>query len=410
MPAVFDEHGVPSAEVPKFVTPDTLERWLACAIIATKITRQPDGHPENALLASSLFHSPAELGEVDVDKLDPDAGEMLQEARVWRRELHPVNRFGRFIDTPDRPDPKPPRTAPSRRALAVPPPKSPGTFYTYEQIRDAGLDAWPEPGPPSKELLGDAKNTRELHSAGPPASPGTLQKIAYSAERNELHDQIIAKLFAGKTPPPGQPHALFTAGGTASGKSTMLQHNPELEPPEEHTIRIDSDTIKEMMPDYQTLRAAKDRYAASAVHAESGDIAARALLEAMDGGFHVVIDGTGNNEPGDFVAALNEPRKRGYTIDLIYANAPTDLAISWSIRRADEKGRFVPVPAIREIHAKVSRVFNSEIVKLDWLNRLDVYENGELIGEIGEDNEFTAVDAARLAAFRAKEDEVPPRG
>lgn len=389
--ALLDEHGQSDGEVPGFVTPDTLERWLACAIIATYYTRQPAGDPENTMFATTLFESPAELGEIDVEEFGPTT--IIQEARAWREAWVRRNRLGEFAEKPDLP-----------RIRIPAPPSSPGTHYTPEQISAAGLDRWPSKGKAAKALLGKAKNTAELYADAEPASPGTLRKVPYSAERTEKHNEIIASFLKGKTPPEMRPHAVFTAGGPASGKSTMLEHNPGLLPPEENTVHIDPDKIKDLLPEYQELRAAKDRYAASAVHQESGDIATRLMFEAMEQGFHVVIDGTGDSDPGSFTKQLQVARDRHYTVDVIYVNAPTDTAVSYAIKRAEEQGRFVPIPVVREQHTKVSRNFVNEVAGLDWLERLDIFDQGSHIAAM-RNGALQILDPARFAAFVDKQKE-----
>lgn len=388
---LLDEHGSASGEVPGFVTPDTLERWLVCALIGIQATGLPDGHPEQAMFATELFRADIPLGDVEEGIGD----ELLQEAREWREAWVRRDRRGQFADKPDLP------------RLSMPaPPASPGVSVSQQQIADAGLDKWPEPGPAAKKLLGTSRNTAEMYALQQPASPGVLQAVPYNAERSKLHDAIVASFFEGKRPPPVQPHAVFTAGGPASGKSTALEHNPTLLPEPEHTVHVDPDAIKEQLPEYQQLRADNDRYAALAVHLESGDIAARVMVEAMERGLHVVIDGTGNSDPGEFTSKLEMARDRGYSVDVLYVNAPTDTAVAWSIKRASETGRHVPVPVIRDQHMKVSRNFANEVAGLGWLNALDIIDRGDHIAT-WQDGTLRILNQQRFAAFVAKQNETP---
>jgi len=394
--ALLDEHGV-AVDCPEFVTADKLARWEHCVGIATKVTRLEPGHPEHTMFASTLFQSdiPTDAEPLEEAVVDPRKLSMI--ARLRRR-----NRLGRFADEP-------------MRVRMPAPASSPGVQYTQEEIRAAGLHKEPEPGEPTKKLLGGALSTAELYSLGEP-QPGVPVRVPYDDERAFLHNDILAHFFKGKTPPPGKPHAVFTAGGPSSGKTSVLDANPELLPPAEHTIHIDPDAIKEMLPEYQELRKAKDRYAAKAVHRESGDIAARMLLEAMEQGFHVVIDGTGDSGQGEFVKQLETVRghdpetgESRYTVDLIYVNAPVEQAISWAISRAERTGRFVPVPVIRRQHAQVSRNFQNEVVDLPWLNSLEIIEMGERTAT-WRGGSLVVVNPARYAAFIAKADEVVEDG
>jgi predicted ABC-type ATPase len=411
---LLDEHGQSLGRVPNWVGPRELERWLKSAEIAKAFTGKPDGSAEMRMFAEAVYRSDLPLEGIPVDLeegvWDALAAARAKAARMWRAFQHPRGRLGRFIRKEDG------TVGPTPQRLNKPPERSPGAFYTLKDIEDAGLDKWPEKGPKAQEILGDAKDTTALYALEDSAqSPGTIKRVPYKEERAKEHDAWIATFFEGKTPVPEgvRPHAVFMAGGTASGKTTTLEENspPRVDqedsivPPPEHTIHIDADKVKELMTEYQQLREVRDRYAATAVHKESGDIAARMALEAIEQGYHVVIDGTGNAGIGTFSRHLRDAHEAGYKVDVIYVNTPTEQAIEWSIQRAEESGRFVPVPVIRQQHAKVSRNFVEEISKLDFLNSVEIFEDGEHVATTF-DGDFIVLDERKFADFIRKRDEV----
>jgi hypothetical protein len=108
-------------------------------------------------------------------------------------------------------------------------------------------------------------------------------------------------------------------------------------------------------------------------HRESGDVAARLYDEATDLGLNVVVDGTGDAEPGEFLADLRRARQGGYEVEVVYVNRSTEESIALAIRRAEEEGRWVPLPVLRAQHAAVSRNFRDEISLQDWLT-INVYD------------------------------------
>ncbi|MET0602940.1 MAG: zeta toxin family protein [Baekduia sp.] len=397
--------------VPADVQPDGVERWKLCVAAARQWTGQDDQAMETREFARRLYDSSV-----------PTSDEL---AEGFEENLHPRRRDGEF----------------RRKPQIVRPVASSEPKVSLEQIEALGLNRWPQPSASTKKVLGDHVDTAAMWSVKRKATAGDSPAHApYKVARRGLHDKIVGsrlgsavgsllgdhhpltiKLKAGdrlsdedkqtirdaadaarEDDDSQSPDALFMAGGPASGKSTVLEHNPGLKPT--HSVAIDCDSLKLDLPEYQQLRVAGDRYAASAVHTESGDIAARLAHEAGDLRLNVVIDGTGNSERGAFTRDLLKQHEKGYDVSVIYATTSTDTAVRRAVDRAEATGRFVPVPAVREQHAKVSANFQ-DIVNLDWLVSLDVYNETGHIGEMTEEGDFYDIDGGAMNAFRAKADE-----
>lgn len=432
MPRTLDENGEvildPRWPADVQVSDATLRRWQLCVGVAASITRQPVEHPETALFARVLYNDP------DLPTDDPEITE-----GVFDEIEHPRGRSGEWIRK---------GKAIKLRGLGRGP-MSPGIKSMRRTIRDLGLDHEPTPGPAARRILGDHANTCELwtakRAAGPLDSP---VHEPYKARRRVVHDRIVGAILSGIPDTPDKPltgiasllgendpitqklyqggrlseaekervreaavHArrdtppevLFVAGGPASGKTTLLQNNPEIRPA--NSVEIDADEVKERLPEYQQLTAARDQYAAHAVHGESGDIAARIEHEATDLSLNQVIDGTGNQDPGVFKKQIDRKHARGYDVGVVYVNMPTEDAIDWSVDRAQRTLRWVPIPTVRDMHAKVSHNFNHEISKIPYLKSLDVFDSeaGHIATQT-EDGEIIALgDPSRLQAFRDKE-------
>lgn len=451
-----DEHGeylLDGTRPVDVVTDEQAQRWDLCVAIAEKVTRQENPHFEVMNFARVLYDSPRATDD-EVEK--PERPTSLREGFTMSPEAlrrlaarRHRTRLGTFAHEPMRPDgtPAPPR----RQVAAVAPPLSPG--ISEEEIDGLGLNDWPQPGPAALALLGEHKDTTGLYRLEDRKKGANIE---YDAARREIHDQAVGASLAGlprdsrrestgiaallgpdhkitqklaaggrlaedekqvvrdaaaKAREGGQPHALFLGGGPASGKTTVLNHNPDLRPP--NAVLVDADDLKEHLPEYRDLREKRDRYAAMAVHQESGDLAARLSAEARDLGLNVVIDGTGDHAPGEFLDLMDEKRKAGYRIGLLYVNTPTSEAIRANISRAETDGRFVPLPKVRELHAKVSQIFSDEIMKggapPDWLDSLDVFnrhgrETASHVATL-EGGDLHRFDAQAFAAFLAKKDE-----
>lgn len=449
-PRTIDEHGEVTLDprLPADVqqSDEAQERWLACANIAMLITGQPLGSSEVDLFARSLYNRRS----LPVHRADVAQTPLLEEAGIDPHRRHQLrNREGEWIDMPGRKK-KSRKIRPKRlKKFTDTTPRA-----TQEEIRKAGLHKWPEPTEAAKKLMhGHTQSAERWYDFDRPYSPGTDsdEHPPYAAGRRWRHNRIVGGFLAGvpteeekKNGVPvrgiaallGEEHpivrkligggglseeerdtvrraahnarsgeapdALFMAGGPASGKTTALLENPELVP--DASVSVDPDAIKELLPEFQQLLAMKDRYAASAVHLESGDIAARLAAEVEALGLNVVIDGTGDSEPMDFIRQLQRKQDAGYDVGVLYATTSTDEAIARAIKRAEKKnGRFVPVPAIREQHAKVS--INFEHVRaLPWLEHLDVFDDEGHIGEM-RNGKFFAIDEKRMRVFQAKASE-----
>jgi predicted ABC-type ATPase len=311
------------------------------------------------------------------------------------------------------------------------------TPVALEEIEQRGLNEWPKPGETAKRILGDARDTQELYRAKGAASPGTGTKAVYDAARKPVHDQIVGqalskpvgellgsdhelarKLGSGGTLTDEEkavvraaaekarggekPEALFMAGGTASGKSSALEQTPELVP--NAAVHIDPDEFKTQLPEYSAMRDEGERYAANAAHEESADLAVRARDEARELGLNMLIDGTGDSKPGKFAGKLKEAHENGYKVNSLYVTVPTNTAVVRAVRRADETGRFVPVPEIRTQHRNVSANF-PEVGKLPFMNDMKVFDTSgpapKLIAH-GGSGRVTADDPEAMSEFLAK--------
>jgi predicted ABC-type ATPase len=422
-----------------------VERWNACVQIAALITGAPAHTPETDNFARVLFSGPLPLHRADGPAGTPvlqEAEDLFGDPEFNRKHLR--GRGGLFRDMPNVPRPRP-------KALKKPNVPRKAAHMSIEEIRAQGLDDWPDPSERALEMLDGHPTTAERWYVNRPMSPGTdsTEHPPYAEKRRLRHDLIVGLALAGlpekkkgkMTAPRGvaallgvdhpitqklakggrlsederdtvrqaahdarqgeSPNALFMAGGPASGKTMTLDENPELLP--DDYVHVDPDAIKEHLPEFRDLRAEKDRYAASAVHLESGDIAARLADEAEALGLNSVIDGTGDSRTADFIRQLQRKHDAGYDVSVLYATTPTDEAVRRAVVRAEETGRFVPVPAVREQHAKVSRNF-AFVAELPWLDNIDVFDDEGHIGT-KEGGEFTDLEPERMNAFRAKEQE-----
>jgi predicted ABC-type ATPase len=201
-------------------------------------------------------------------------------------------------------------------------------------------------GETAKRLLGDHPDTQSLYVGA---------EGRYLPARLELHAEIINH-FLEKGVVQDEPATLFITGGTASGKSTMLDSG-ELDDDFDDfgsAVLINPDEIKEMLPEYKEMIKGGDQYAAWGTHEESSDIAKKLLAVTNERKYHAIVDGTGDSGPGKFEGKVAAAEAAGRRAKVIYVDVPTDLAVTRALKRAKETGRMVPVSEIRKIHREVA--------------------------------------------------------
>lgn len=289
-----------------------------------------------------------------------------------------------------------------------------------------GDNPFPDPTASDLEILRGHPDTQHMH-AERVMDDG---RVVYTDERAALHDKIIADFFKGKSEPDlaegEKPIAFFMAGGAASGKSSIraqehfdsLPKKPDgsSPTPEEvgafldnldgdamtNTIVVNPDLIKEQLPEYKQLADSGSLYAATGVHEESSDLAKRLQAEAMERGFHVVIDGTGDSGEDKMGGKLKAANESGFDVRVAVVSISTEDAMvrAWDRfdngRKKFESGdsdvrpRMVPLGIIEEQHASVSKFFISggsrdpDLAKgfhgLDFITNGTVYDNSGPFG------------------------------
>lgn len=325
-----------------------------------------------------------------------------------RRSEAPVRRAGapagrRSDAEAKRPEvetgPRPDAEIPGRDELG---PDGP-TDEQLAQVLDAFDDWPPQKGETARAILGEAADTQQMHARDVDG------RTVYTAERKVLHDRIITALL-GDHQPQDTPTALFMAGGTASGKSTGLRAMPEAVPGD--AVHIDPDAIKALLPEYDEMVRARDRYAAFGAHEESSDIAKRLTTEAQALRLNLVIDGTGNSGPGKFAGKVRDVVEAGYTVDLFYVSAPAEVALRRAVGRAIRTGRMVPPKMHRDIHRNVS-LRAPEVLEVEGVRNFTMMDTtaagrAQVFYRREDGVRETAVDQRLFDAFMAKGAEPEP--
>lgn len=202
----------------------------------------------------------------------------------------------------------------------------------------------------------------KIHQQFPPHNPNGHDTQAkyrdpqtgqYTPERQQLHAGIVSQLLRGLKPSQ-QPTVYMLGGGTASGKSSLVKSGKLNHP---HKLaHIDSDGIKEQLPEYAAQIAAKDTTAAAYNHEESSDVSSMAVDQSLANKFDVLMDGTGDSSIEKLRDKVTKWKAAGHRVSADYCTVPTETAIKWANDRGAKTGRVVSESVLRGIHAGVSQV------------------------------------------------------
>lgn len=239
-------------------------------------------------------------------------------------------------------------------------------------------------------------------TGGPRLDSSERNKVggAYTAERTALHNSIIGQSQAGIPAHPGEQVVVFTGGGAASGKSTMLKNQLEpngLTPGKGDYVNVNADNVKTGMkdngaghevdglPDYQANVAAGKPYAAWDSHEESSDVSKRLMAESTISGRHVVYDSVGDNGATKVGAKVAQARANGAVrVDAHYATVNPETAVLRAKARSqdpssDSYGRKVEEAEIRRQHADVSTTWH-DLATNGTFDTLSLWDNNGPIG------------------------------
>lgn len=229
----------------------------------------------------------------------------------------------------------------------------------------------------------------------------------YTEERQDLHAGIktwfLDTAEHNGAKPEEHPEALFMAGGSGSGKSTVLE---QMDDAPEGYVSLNPDLVKEMLPEYEEMKAAGDPNAAAFVHEESSDITKDLTKETIARRYNMVVDGTGDSGEGKFLGKIQAAEKAGYSTRVVVVDIPTEEALKRAQARARRTGRMVPEHFLRAVHSSVSA---RHLEWRDQVNNWEVWANDQsppkLIARRTDGGQVEYLDRARYDQFVEKANE-----
>lgn len=169
-------------------------------------------------------------------------------------------------------------------------------------------------------------------------------------------------------PKEGEPKkALFSAGGPASGKGTVLPTIPGVSDHIDNAVGIDPDEAKGWQPEYQAMARVRDGWSGNGAHEESSHMSKLLLGQAFDEGLPVYVDSAGDSGDHNFLKKLTRAKDEGYDVSIVMADVDVPTAQERAIKRAKEEGRAFDPKLLENYHASVSKTF-ATYANQDWLD------------------------------------------
>ena len=172
-------------------------------------------------------------------------------------------------------------------------------------------------------------------------------------ERQALHDAVIATHFdhVPATPEGKKPVAILMMGGPASGKTGIATAFPSSK-----FVHLDSDQMKESIPEYKEAIKSGSKNAASMVHKESVHMYQQLRAKALESRKNMVMAGTGQHLDS-YMGQIDKLRQKGYHVKVILADTDREIALKRAKTRGELTGRHVPEHIFDQAYYAVPRNF-----------------------------------------------------
>jgi predicted ABC-type ATPase len=195
-----------------------------------------------------------------------------------------------------------------------------------------------------------------------------VEKEAHSPNDDEVYADLVTE-WIDSLPTEKRPLAIILNGGSGTGKSTLRDRITELST--RKFAILDSDIVKERLPDYQRLVKAEDPNAATQIHDRSAYIRRRLMEDAFKKRKCIIIDSTGADQEF-WQRMIKEMQKNNYEIGIIRVETESEIAWQRCQQRAKITGRHMPKSVFNNYHNASAAAFPNLIKQVNWWA---IYEN-----------------------------------
>lgn len=190
-----------------------------------------------------------------------------------------------------------------------------------------------------------------------------------------VHRPIIDKFLSESDVPPKdkKPMCFLYGGGSGSGKSTVLGKTvePLIQEIGLKMAKVDCDSIKEMLPEYEMMRQQDDSTWAGRTHRESSDITNEVIDTIIKSGKCFQYDGT-MSDFSKYQGLIKKLKDYGYEVHIVGVTIPTELAKE----RAKSRSRQIDDYIFEKTHKGFAKEFLN-ICSLEGVDSFTLYDNSE---------------------------------
>lgn len=209
-----------------------------------------------------------------------------------------------------------------------------------------------------------------------------------SAERQEVHRQIIEDYFKGHQPygPNDEKVAMFTGGGGASGKGTFTKVNDnghrnigDYYSQDKNPLIIDADEIKKSLAkaDGRVLDDSLTGY----YHEESSALAKQIYATSLQHNYPTLFDGTATGVKSA-LSKVSLAEKYGYKTEMNFLYSDWNTVKENSLGRYENTGRLVPIAHLTKAHRDA---YDAVVAQQDKYDSFKLYDNAgrsmKLVGQ-----------------------------
>lgn len=235
-----------------------------------------------------------------------------------------------------------------------------GVFYGYRKVTENGrtLKRWGFYRGEKPEVYLEEKN-KKYKKRGLGYDTDSLKEYANDKDRQQFNDDIVASYVTMSSRHDAEkPIAVFTGGGSGSGKSTILENLRQSDNFYNKVAVVDSDDIKTKAyySDFLAYNTQLENSAARRLHDESSDVAKKAVDAIQNVGNDYVKDGTLANYE-KVKAQILDAKSKGYETRIVHVTIPVEEAIKRAQERAKKTGREVPTEVIVNSHINSTNTF-----------------------------------------------------